>query len=208
MSPDQIEYIKNILVSLGPIIIGILSIVLSYSYNRKLFGYNEKALYQKSLEDEKKEIYKKLNDFYGPFLQLRRKSALLYDQFAKSQKEKLLAEGRRFRTLPALLEGQTFKDNDAILLKEIIAINKQLEDLIVNKAGLIDDNELRNEIIPRFNAHVLLIRLAAEGQLKDSNNSFDHLTFPNELDGKVEAKIKSLSQSLQDLNNLGRTRSR
>jgi hypothetical protein len=175
------EFIVKNIIPIVTTIVGLSALVLS-------FWFNKQSLKQKNSDDERKEIYKKLNDFYGPFQQLRKKSQLLYDQFAKEEKDKHKAHGERFKTLLFLLEGNKFTGNDENLLTEIITINKQLEDIIINRAGLIDDEELRNKIFPKFITHAFIIRLAKEGTLSGNNENFINLTFPSEIDEKIEAK--------------------
>ena len=88
-----------------------------------------KNLNSKKEEEERKEIYKKLNEFYGPLLQLRLKSNALYEKFAASYK----SQNQNFKTLVYLLDGNKFTGNDDALLKEIISIGEQCEKLIHEK---------------------------------------------------------------------------
>lgn len=55
MRQEMLEIIQI----LGPIIVGLAGLFLG-------FVYNQRSLKQKQHEDERKEIYKKLNSFYGP----------------------------------------------------------------------------------------------------------------------------------------------
>jgi hypothetical protein len=199
----MIQYIAPVLTFIATLIVAFLG----FWYNRKLLNlnltHNQNIIMQKNQEDEKKEIYKKLNDFYGPFLELRQKSILLYQQFALEKKRKSEENGDKFRTLLALLNGELFTGNDDIILTEMIKINEKLEEMIVSKAGLIDDKELREVILPRFSTHVLLMRLAYEKKLVGNVESFRDKTFPSELDEAIKKKIDELMKRLNDINSIG-----
>jgi hypothetical protein len=172
-------------------LIAVITIWLSHRQFRK-------TLKSRVVEDERKEIYKKLNDFYGPLLQLRKKSEKLYRLFSK----RLGKEGENFRTLNHLLEGKEMTENEKVLLEEIIKIGEKCEDLIHQKSGLIDDRELRNNILPRLTTHLLIIRIAFEGKLKNHTDEFNDLAFPREVDDLLEEKIQHLQKRLKELNRI------
>lgn len=69
---------NTLISSLPGFIIGLIGIGSSIWINLKLIR-------QKNREDEKKEIYKKLNEFYGPLIQYRKKSQRLYDILKNNQ---------------------------------------------------------------------------------------------------------------------------
>ncbi len=179
----------TIISSIGAITIGIIALFIS--------GYqSKKSLDSKKEEEERAEIHKKLDEFYGPLLQLRMKSNLLYNKFS----EKFKAQDNGFTTLTYLLEGKIFEGNDATLLKEIIILGEQSEKLIHDKAGLIDDTNLRTQIIPRATTHFLILRLAYKQALKGETDKFRNLTFPKELDNLLEKRKKELEDRLKQLN--------
>src|SRR5262249_13420485 len=105
---DILSFIKD----LGPIIVGLTGLIIGYIYNRH-------SLRQKQFEDERKEIYKKLNSFYGPLRQLRGISAQLYEMLRANR-------DKNFRTLVALLNGEKFEGNDKVLLEQILTISKKI----------------------------------------------------------------------------------
>jgi|GEM_PF-3897394 len=106
----MLEFIQII----GPIILGLVGLLAGFIYNHRM-------LKQKQYEDERKEIYKKLNSFYGPFTYLRGISRELYQRFRASR-------GEDFRTLIVLLEGEKFENNDKILIEQIIEVSKRLSE--------------------------------------------------------------------------------
>lgn len=181
---DLIQFTANI----GIILVGIFAIVFSYFQ------------FIKSIDVEKRrerriDIRRKLDEFYGPFLQLRKKSDILYNRFQK----KFRQDNPNFSTLRYLMEGKTFEGNDKELLKEIIIIGKRCEELIHLKSGLIDDSNLRNKTLPKLTTHFLILRLAFDGTLKEESFRFDDLNFPRDVDNLIEARIKKLEIELKDL---------
>lgn len=172
--------------TIGSLLIGLSGIGATVYINLKVIKQNNR-------EDEKKEIYKKLNDFYGPFIQLRNKSHELYQIFRNNNKG-------NSPTLKLLLSGQKLTDNDKTILQEIIQIGEKCEDLILNKAGLVDDDVFRQDILPRAATHFFIIRMAYNELLKGETDRFLEYKFPNELDEWLEGKTEELKGKLRVLN--------
>ena len=203
------------LIDFGPLLIGLIGMLYSYLQFKKSLeqsnqqfetslsnsnqqfteSFNQGVL-QKSIEDERKEIYKKLNEFYGPLLQHREKSSLLYERFRESYYPK----DESFRTLDYLLKGHEFTDTEISLLDEIIEIGRECEMLVQTKAGLVDDRKLRYEILPKFTAHILILRLAYEKKLNGKPKDFEMHRFPRELDPNLKEQINRLQNRLDKLN--------
>lgn len=177
---------NTLISSLPGFIIGLIGIGSSIWINLKLIR-------QKNREDEKKEIYKKLNEFYGPLIQYRKKSQKLYDILKSNQAYPI-------PTLKALLDGHEFTGNDKVLLEEIVKIGKECEDLILNKAGLIDDELLRVDLLPKASAHYYILRMAFQGIIKGDIERLEDYVFPQEFDFYVESKIGELQKRLTFLN--------
>src|SRR6056297_722008 len=104
---DWMSFAKDI----APIVIGFAALFFSWYQ----LSSSER---QKKEENKRNEIYKKLNDFYGPYIQLRKKSYILYQKFQKKYRTK----DSNFSTLKYLLKGESFDENEKALLKEIINI--------------------------------------------------------------------------------------
>lgn len=181
---DYIQFIAN----LGIIIVGLAAVIFSY------FQF-KKSLEAEKRREKREEIRKKLDEFYGPFLQLRKKSDILYDRFQSNFR----ANDKDFSTLRYLMNGHKFEGNDKKLLEEIIIIGKKCEELIHSKAGLIDDSNLRNKVLPRLTTHFLILRLAFEEKLENQALRFDDLTFPKEIDGLIEKRFVELGDELDKL---------
>lgn len=186
---SDFDYVQ-LLANLGVIFISIVAILIAY---RQFI----KGIEAEKRKEKRQEIQRKLDEFYGPFLQLRMKSNLLYERFSKKYREK----DSDFSTLSYLLDGYVFAGNDQTLLKEIISIGKSCEELIHNKAGLIDNSKLRLETIPRATTHYLILKLASEGALIGDTQEFRDLTFPRELDALLEKRKKELEDELTELSN-------
>jgi len=179
----------TIISSGGAIAIGIAAVIFSYfQFIRSLEAEKRK--------EKRNEIYKKLNEFYGPLLQLRMKSNRIYEKFSR----KFRAADPDFATLTYLLNGHKFEGNDKILLEEILNIGEESEKLIHKRAGLIDDTNLRINILPRATTHYLILRLAYRGALTGDSALYRDLTFPRELDNLLEKRKKELERELEDLN--------
>jgi hypothetical protein len=79
-------------------------------------------------------------------------------------------------------------------------INRAIHGLIQEKSGLIDDPQLRLEILPRATTHFLLIRLANKVDLNGNSDDFKDLTYPRELVSKLEVRKAQLEVDLENLN--------
>lgn len=183
----------------GPIILGILALVFSYFMNRRLIKENEK-LKNKELENEYKqkiqyfdrsEVYKRLNDFYAPLQLLRRTSKQLHNIFK---------DGKNFRTLPELINGNKFDHNGIHILDEIISIGDECRNIIVKNSGLIDNKDLRDIHLPKLLTHYILIKKAFKGDISNQLKRFEGYEFPNEIDDIVDEKVNNLYEELERLN--------
>jgi hypothetical protein len=181
---DWVQFWSNTALAL----ISVLAILFSYLQYKS--GLNSEKRKEKT-----HDIQRKLNEFYGPFLQLRKKSDILYDRFQKKFRD----QDPNFSTLRYLMRGNKFEGNDKKLLEEITKIGSLCEDLIHSKAGLIDDENLRTNILPKLTTHYLLLRLAFEGTLVSEDERFNNLTFPREVDGIIEQRFRELEAELVKL---------
>lgn len=181
---DWIQFWSNT----GIAVIGVLAIIFAYLQYR----HGQSIAKRK---EKRQDIHKKLNEFYGPFLQLRKKSDILYNRFQKKHR----AKDPNFSTLRSLMRGEVFEGNDNVLLSEIITIGGKCEELIQLKAGLIDDSDLRENILPKLTTHFLILRMAYTGKFEEESDRFDDLTFPKEVDDLIEKRFKELEKELREL---------
>ncbi|HWJ28262.1 MAG TPA: hypothetical protein VNS32_17085 [Flavisolibacter sp.] len=183
---------------------------------------NNQQIREKRKSERRAEIYKKLNDFYGPFQQYLNYSKELFRIFSKGKPKEL-------RVLTYLLDpDQVYEfpdgskrkveisETDKELLKQIFEVGEKMEKLIVEKAGLVDDPELRysyksdpfatdvnfegSGLLTYAKAHFQIIRLAAIGKFRGETERFKQYVFPRELNGRIEKKILSLQTELKQLN--------
>lgn len=204
----------NFWVSIASIAASVIVVLVSLWNNRVALRSSEKnvertlasnrentemTLHSKRIEEKKDEIYKKLNEFYGPFYQLRAKSQLLYHKFVERYKSQAAESNQPFRTLTYLLDGGTVEGNEKMLLDEIIKIGEKCEALIHDKAGLIDDEDLRTKWLPMASTHYLILRLAYQNQLHGESEKFKVHTFPFEIDAVIQKRIKELQKELQEI---------
>jgi hypothetical protein len=171
--------------ALGPVIVGLLALLVGYHYNKRL-------LTQKNHEDERKEIYKKLNSFYGPMKQLLGVSLELYERLTASR-------ATDFRTLVALLSGEKFQGNDKILLEQILEVGEHMDKLILEQSGLVDDEQLQ-KLLSQMSAHFRVIRLAYKGDLVGQASRFEGNVFPRDITTTIEKEITRLKKRLDELN--------
>lgn len=185
---------------LGPTVVSIIAVLVTLWVTNKTLksqtAQNLKTLNAQKDIETRQSIQKKLNEFYGPLIQQRIKSSKLYDKFSA----KYRAIDENFSTLIYLLSNYHFEGNDKILLEQIIQLGEDSERLIQEKSGLIDDPQLRLEILPRATTHFLLIRLAYKGDLKGNSDEFKDLTYPRELVSRLEERKTRLEEDLENLN--------
>jgi hypothetical protein len=172
--------------AIGGLTIGAIGIISSIIINTKLIK-------QKNREDEKKEIYKKLNDFYGPLILLRNKSKELYNIYSESKDSDKT-------TLEILMNDVEISPNNRRLLGEIVEVGSKCEELILHKSGLVDDPYLRQDLLPKAATHFFIFKEAFEGHLKGEYERFKDHTFPAEIDKQLELKVKQYKGRLSFLN--------
>lgn len=185
---------------LGPTVVSIIAVLATLCVTNKTLksqsAQNLKTLNAQKDIETRQSIQKKLNEFYEPIIQQRIKSSKLYEKFSA----KYRASDENFSTLIYLLNNNNFEGNDKVLLEQIIQLGEDSERLIQEKSGLIDDPQLRLEILPRATTHFLLIRLAYKGDLKGNSDEFKDLTYPRELVSKLEERKARLEEDLENLN--------
>ena len=192
---------------IGPTAVGLVSLLVTAYISVRALNRNSqltrRSIEEKGHEEERKAIREKLDQFYGPFMQLRAVSKHLYQIFttriAADVKEKYKDEGGRFRTLLALVAGHQFEGAEKTLLEEIVKIGADSEKLILEKVGLVDDPALQ-QLLGKAAAHYRILRLASEnGKLAGGGKEFDSYTFPYELDTQIPQKMQELNKRLEEL---------
>lgn len=177
----------DLLGDIGPTLLGIAGLWLA-------FAGIVRPIRASRIQNRITQLETRLNNFYGPYFHLRRKSALLYDKL----KQPYLNEAG-FSVLRKVFSGHKFTGNDALLIQEIIAIGEQCEDLIAKNSGYIDAGNLRDDLLPRVSIHYRILKLAFEGKITPDLSRFGDMTFPIEIDVALRSAIKSIEDEKQQL---------
>lgn len=129
LNNDKSEAIKNILHDFIIVLGTCGGVIIQQIFNNRL---NREGKKQKV----NNEIKSELETFYYPMIELLRKNRILYDIFTNNKND-------NFRTLVAIINGDSFSLNDKSLIREIIKINNELNSLIFKyKHILKEDIEL------------------------------------------------------------------
>lgn len=221
---DTIGSYNELVKAWGPVCIGIGAILASFVaqllliwHQRKQFEYQNKttqeqferqnALAKQQLElsksqDERTEILRKLNTFYGPLRESRMESVIFYRKFAIGLQDEFRLKNQRFRTLRYLLENGRFEKQDQELLNQILARNERILSLIETQSGVVDHPELQT-LLGKLGAHIRILKLASEGKLTGPSSAFEDIVFPLAIDGAIESATLRLQDRLKELSVYG-----
>lgn len=158
--------------------------------------YQKRALDQsheeKRREEERADIYRKLNEFYGPV------SVLLYES---EMWHALFKHGADFRTLIDLIDGHRFTGDNKVLLDEIMRTTDQISAFIVEKGGLVEEEPSDlTELLSKARTHYRLLRLAADRKLTEDAERYAGYVYPKTLDSAIRSRKAQLEARLRALN--------
>lgn len=156
-----------------------------------LLNYQNAKLQRR--KSEKDEVYKKLNSFYGPIRLQLKMSKEFYILFSSSIKQRLGLD--ELRTLPYILNGNQLNKTEETLLKQILEVGKAIKTIIDNNAGLIDSDNLHQEMV-QLGTHLRIIREAYEGGYSIGSDKLTLLetkTFPD-----IEKNVDDMFWKLKD----------
>ncbi len=206
--------------TLIPAIISAVSVIaVGFITCRITYMNNQSSLKEQKIREKRQIISQQLNEFYGPLMSYINTTKALY-QILKSDKP------NNFRTLEFILESHInnttethrgLSDNDSNILKEIISVESNIEQLIIDKGGLIDDQELMFYYEPDPTktdvdikglsllsiaiTHFRVLKLAFDGKIKTEDLSkYKNFVYPTELNDKIFRKIRELKKELDQLN--------
>lgn len=158
-----------------------ITLVVTYFTTRWTEKRNEKKR-----EIEKYE--KKLKEFYNPLYFLIVKNTKLYDIFKVDERYK------NKRTLHILLDDKdALSHADKCILKEIIANNHEILQLISQNAGYIEDDMMADFV--ELARHYVLLEKAYQGDLPDIPEYREH-TYPRDINEKIQKKVKTLRSEI------------
>lgn len=175
----------------GTLIVAIISIYFNKKDLEQSTDYNERTLRHLQSEAYKEDIRRKLNEFYGPYQQRLATSKKLYDIFTENKP-------KEFRTLIALLGGQSLQGNDQVIYEEILGITNELEELRIKNSGLVDDPDLR-DTLAQAGTHFRLIEHAYYGKIVGEADRFKGFVYPRKLNDMIDQKIQDLQTELKRL---------
>lgn len=209
-NPEFVKAWGPVAVGLGTMMVSLIALIVSLAVNVILIfvqrGQNKRqnnlSLRQLAVsksKDQRDEIFHQLNEFYGPFIQLRTQSKLLYEKFGYELEKKYVTAAKPFRTLRYLLEGGTFTSQERALLEQILELNEKLMGLIESSLGVVDKLELQ-DLLGKFGSHVRVLQLAYQKKLRDNPSLFEDIVFPLAIDGAIESEIQRLKSRLSELN--------
>ena len=136
--------------------------------------------------EKKKKVEKcsrRLEEFYNPLYFRIQKNTKLYEIFKVDDKY------HEERTLNILLERKSLLPEDESLLKEIIANNDEILQLVNKNAGYIDRNMM--DCFVELARHYVLLKKAYEGILPDRTEYRNH-PYPAAINNIVEEKVYDL----------------
>ena len=194
---------------------GVLGAFIVAYFNNRL---NRKVLETNKLIERRKNLSRKLNEFYLPLKSMLGRSRNLFKLFAEGKPEE-------FRVLTYLLNSdQTYSDgnpvelskNDEALLKQIFELGTNIRRLIDEKSGIIDDEEFIGNYVPDSKVtdvvlkeetslldlaynHFEIIQLAHDGDLRGESEKYEQFVYPRELNSILDDKIEVLRREIESL---------
>tara|TARA_R110001606_G_scaffold398569_1_gene577939 strand:+ start:2565 stop:3281 length:717 start_codon:yes stop_codon:yes gene_type:complete len=216
----DVEILVALITFLAVLIGNIITIWANIIQNKKTLKDNNNKIKRADFENEKDSYIKKLNEFYIPLRHYLENSKTLFKIFKKDKP-------KDFRTLTYLLkpnqkyDGKKVKlnKNDKALLNRIFNIGSEIENLILKNSYLAgNDLEFISDYKPRDKyaqisyeknmtllslliSHLIVIRMAYEQDLSGQMKKFEGFVFPNEINVRVEEKIKELNRLILDCEN-------
>lgn len=140
---------------------------------------------------------RQLNEFYEPLAMLRVKSKHLRKSLPEDEED-----GSRWRLVRHIAEVKA-DTGRASIVEEILAINAQIEQLLINKAGLMEGAAPAS--FERFMHHSGLLKLAWKhgGELIGDDHQgvvrVEDVPFPAEIDEDIAAARAAVRAALEEL---------
>lgn len=169
------------IISLVSLSVAAIAIIVSFLQNKQNIKESVK-------KEERDELIKVLDEFYGPYQQLLATSKQLSDKLRANKSED-------WRTLIYLLQGNELQGNDKFLFEEIILVTDQLEMLRVEHGRLVDDQDLRL-LIAKANAHFRILKLAYNKKIQGEVERFKDSVYPRDLETRIDSKIIEIQNGI------------
>lgn len=137
---------------------------------------------------------RQLNELYGPLRMLRSTSKSLRDSLPRYE-----PNGERWRLVRHLPDAKA-RDEYRIIVDEILRIGGAIEDLLINKAGLMESVDLPPSFA-QFMHHSRLLRIAwelgADFKSEPGVTDISDIPFPDEIDQDISKAIAVISAALE-----------
>ncbi len=176
--------VLSALISLGSL--GVAATALYFTNQQ-----NIRMLKETHRKEERDEINKKLDEFFGPYQQLLETSKQISDKLRANKPG-------NWRTLIALLNGEKLIGNDKFLFEQIMEITDQLEGVRIKHSGLVDDPDLR-KLLGKAGAHFRILKSAYRGDISGEVSRFEDYVYPRELNSIIDSAIEELKNKLENL---------
>jgi hypothetical protein len=200
----------NLIVAVAASAVAFVTLVLTTIYRARELGERRRA-------ERRAEISARLEGFYGPLAAHLNQVAGLYHLLSAGKPEGfkiltyLLDPYQEYRTKLGK-ERVVLNEFDRELLEEIIAAQQQIEDLLLAKSGLVDDEALLFAYLPEAHdsalqsslsaaasAHFRLLRLAYNGHFVGDAARYADFTFPETFTAYLKGKMEALHAETQAL---------
>lgn len=164
--------------------------------------------------EKRKDIMRKLDEFYGPLMSYINILSGLNNVFRRGKPS-------GFRTLNFLLDRNEYPDvvlspSDKKIIEEMLDVEQKIEDLVITKGGLVDDKKLMFSYVPDPTVtdikldkgisllalaivHFRLLRLAYEGHISGEVERYSSFVYPRELDGILKSRLDALRGELDSM---------
>ena len=160
-----------------------------FSYEAQLKGIRKDSRI-KEIEVLEKQLY----NFYYPFLLLSRQNTNIYKIFALKQKKEI----PDYRTLTYLLEGKKFDPPDTLFLEQILSNDEKLDCLILDKASLVTNDDLRKKL-SEASTHYTLIRMVHKNGITSDRAEYSVYVHPNDLLTLIENEVARIEERIRVL---------
>lgn len=155
--------------------------------SNKSFAAAERALWQKTNDEELSRLENSLNEFYGPFLHISKASLFLSQDLRSRMPDK------NYRMLLSLMTQGWYEGlsvGDQIIVKEVCDNGARQEKLISDSAGAVDESLF--EYLGRAAIHFRMLNRAFNKELGYDPTNFQIYVFPEYLTKVMEKKVQEI----------------
>ena len=182
------------LVSLFSVVIALVAVIYGKRSNDKTITAAQRStevtLWQKANETELKDIQGKLDEFYGPYLQMSEANHLLAQELRARQPDE------DYRMLVKVFDRDWLRQlsaADRTIVREVCENAAKLETFIRDHAKMVEPQIL--PYLSRASAHFRILNLAHKGELgSEFPPNLAHYVYPRQLDGVLKTEVHRLQE--------------